>query len=133
MQKKINNDKIEEKSYVKMIITYNPQGNDCKPQGVDMSDISQFKEEQEILLFPFTFLNIDKVEINSGKEEHKHITYLTIINKGDILEYGLKKKYSFKLVDHGTKIIIDKENNFSCDDNELYYGMSFKYIKDDLF
>ena len=131
--KKINNDQIKEKSYVKMIITYNPQGNDCQPQGVDISDISQFNEEQEILLFPFTFLNIDKVEINSGKEDDKHFIYLTIINKGDILEYGLKKKYAFKLVDHGTKIVIDKENNSSCDDNELYYGMSFKYIKDNLF
>ena len=90
MQKKINNDKIEEKSYVKMIISYNPIGN-CVPQGLDVSEESQYSYEKEILLFPFTFLNIDKVEINSGKEENKHIIYLTIINKGDILEYGLKK------------------------------------------
>ena len=123
-------DQIEEKSYVKMIITYNPQGDNCMPQGVDISDISLYKNEQEVLLFPFTFLNIDKVEINSGKED---IIYLIIINKGDILEYGLQKKCAFKLVDHGTKIVIDKEHNSSCDDNELYYGMHFKYIKDDLF
>ena len=74
-----------------MIITYNPQGDNCMPQGVDISDISLYNQEQEVLLFPFTFLNIDKVAINSGKEDDRHIIYLTIINKEDILEYGLKK------------------------------------------
>jgi len=64
--KKINSEGIEEKSYAKMIITYNPQG-DCEPQGVDISDKSHF-DEKEILLFPFTFLKIDKVEIHSGKK-----------------------------------------------------------------
>jgi hypothetical protein len=101
---KINNEEIEEKSHVKMIITYIPQG-DCEPQGVDISDIAQF-DEKEILLFPFTFLNIDKVEIHSGKENDKHLIFMTIINKGDVLEFGLKKKYAFKLIEHGTKIII---------------------------
>jgi len=128
---RINYEDIEEKSFVKMIITYNPQG-ECEPQGVDISDKAQF-DEKEILLFPFTFLNIDKVEIHSGKKDDEHLIYMTIINKGDVLEYGLKNKKAFKLTEHGTKISIDRENNSSCDDNELYYGMSFKYIKDDLF
>ena len=127
----INNEKNEEKSFVRMIITYNPKG-DCQPQGVDISDISRYQKEKEILLFPFTFFNIDKVEIRSGKENDKHLIYMTIINKGDILEYGLKKKYAFKLVDHGTKIVIDKQNESSCDNNELYYKMNFIYIKDEL-
>ena len=113
-----------------MIITYNPK-NYCEPQGVDISDKAQF-DEKEILLFPFTFLKINKVEIHSGKENDKHLIFMTIINKGDILEYGIKKKYAFKLTEHGTKIIIDRENNSSYDNNELYYGMSFKYIKDDI-
>jgi len=128
---RINYEDIEEKSFVKMIITYNPQG-ECEPQGVDISDKAQF-DEKEILLFPFTFLNIDKVEIHSGKKDDEHLIYMTIINKGDVLEYGLKNKKAFKLTEHGTKISIDRENNSSCNDNELYYGMSFKYIKDDLF
>ena len=128
--KKINNEEIEEKSFVKMIIYYNPQGK-CLPQGVDISDKSHYNEK-EILLFPFTFLTIDKVEIHSGKENDKHLIFMTIINKGDFMEFGLKEKYAFKLTEKGTKIEIDKKNNSSCDDNELYYGMSFKYIPEDL-
>ena len=128
--KKINNEEIEEKSFAKMIITYNPQGN-CQPQGVDISDKSHYNEK-EILLFPFTFLKIDKVEIHSGKENDKHLIFMTMINKGDVLEFGLKDKYAFKLSENGTKIVIDKMNNSSCDNNELYYKLGFKYIKEDL-
>ena len=126
---KINNEKIEEKSYVRMIITYKPKGI-CQTQGVDISDKSQFGGEKEILLFPFTFAKIDKVEIHSGKENDRHLIYMTIINKGDVLEYGLKKKYAFKLTDYGSKIIIDKQYNSSYDKNELYYGVRFRYIND---
>ena len=110
--KKVNNDEIEEKSYVKMIISYNSKGK-CKPQGLDVSDESKYSDEKEILLFPFTFLRVDKDEINSGKENDKHYIYMTIINKGDILEEGLNNNYSFKLVENGTKIIVDKENDIS--------------------
>ena len=118
---KINNKEIDEKSFVKMIITYNPQGV-CQPQGVDISDKSHYNEK-EILLFPFTFLKIDKVEIHSGKQNDKHLIFMTIINKGDVLEYGLKNKYAFKLSENGTKIVIDYNNKSSCVNNELYYKM----------
>ena len=116
ISKKINNNN-EEKSYVKMIISYNPKGK-CVPQGLDVSNESIYSNEKEILLFPFTFLKIDKVEINTGKQNDKHYIYMTIINKGDILEYGLNNNYSFKLVENGTKIIIDKNNDITCDNNE---------------
>ena len=118
ISKKINNNN-EEKSYVKMIISYNPKGK-CVPQGLDVSNESIYSNEKEILLFPFTFLKIDKVEINTGKQNDKHYIYMTIINKGDILEYGLNNNYSFKLVENGTKIIIDKNNDITCDNNESY-------------
>jgi len=118
ISKKINNNN-EEKSYVKMIISYNPKGK-CVPQGLDVSNESIYSNEKEILLFPFTFLKIDKVEINTGKQNDKHYIYMTIINKGDILEYGLNNNYSFKLVENGTKIIIDKNNDITCNNNESY-------------
>ena len=126
--KKINNNQIEEKSYIKMIIKYEPKG-DCCVQGVDISDISKVKKEKEVLLFPFTFLKIDKVEINSGKENDKHLIYLTIINKEEMLEYGLNEDYGFKLVENGTKIALDPDHDLSYEDNELFYKMKFKYIK----
>ena len=125
-----NNGQLEEKGYVKMVIFYDPKG-DCIPQGLDVSGESVFSEEKEILLFPFIFLKIDKVEIHSGKENDKHLIYMTIINRGDILEEGLNNNYSFKLVEDGTKLIVDKENDLKCVDNELYYKLDFKYIKED--
>ena len=118
----INNNQIEEKSYVKMIIKYDPHGY-CEPQGLDISDESNFSEEKEILLFPFTFLRIDKVEINSGTINDRHKIFLTIINKGDNLEFGLKNNYAFHLVENGTKIVIDREHNSNYIFNESDYNM----------
>ena len=127
--KNINNNSIEEKSYVKMIINYDPKGY-CIPQGLDVSNHSVYAKEKEILLFPFTFLKIDKVELHSGKKNDKHLIYMTIINRGDILEDGLNNNYAFKLVENGTKIVVDEKNDLKCYDNELYYKMDFKYIKE---
>jgi hypothetical protein len=127
--KKINNDQIEEKSQVKMIIQYNPYGY-CEPQGLDISKESEYPTEKEILLFPFTFLRINKVEIHTGKKEDPHLIFLTIINKGDILEYGLKKNYAFKLIEYETKIVIDKEHRSSYIDNESEYIMKLDYIEE---
>ena len=127
----INNDHIEEKSFVKMIIYYDPKGK-CEPQGIDISDVSQYSDEKEVLLFPFTFLKINKVEIHSGKENDKHLIFMTIINKGDIIECGLKKKYGFKLIEYGTKLVIDFLNESNCDENESFYKFKFKYINEKL-
>ena len=113
-----------------MIISYDPKG-DCIPQGLDVSSESVYSEEKEILLFPFTFLKIDKVEMHTGKENDKHLIYMTIINRGDILEEGLNNNYSFKLIEDGTKLVIDENNDLKCDTNELYYKMDFKYIKEE--
>ena len=81
---KINNNE-EDKDFVKMIISYNPIGN-CVPQGLDVSEESQYSYEKEILLFPFTFLKVNKVEMHSGKVNDRHYIYLTIINRENILE-----------------------------------------------
>ena len=128
---KINNNQFGQKSFVKMIITYDPKGQ-CQPQGLDISDKSQFSYEKEILLFPFTFFKIDKVEIRSGQVNDKHLIFMTIINKGDIIEYRLKKRYAFKLIENGTKLVIDNYNKSDCDDNEIFYKFKFKMINQNL-
>ena len=129
--KKINNiGNIEEKNYVKMIISYNPEGY-CVPQGLDISEESKYSKEKEILLFPFTFLKIDKVEIHSGTENDKHSIYMTIINRGNKLEDALNKNHSFKLVENGTKLIIDYHNDLKCENNEIYYKMNFGDIEEE--
>ena len=126
---KINNiGNLEEKNYVKMIINYNPIGL-CVPQGLDVSEESKHSHEKEILLFPFTFLKIDKVELHLGKENDKHYIYLTIINRENILEKGLNHNYSFKLIENGTKLVVDENNDLTYDNNELYYKFNFQYIK----
>ena len=123
--KNINNiGELGDKNYVKMIISYNPEGY-CVPQGLDISEESKYSKEKEILLFPFTFLKIDKVEIHSGTENDKHFIYMTIINRGNELEDALNYNYSFKLVENGTKLIIDYHNDLKCDNNEIYYKMNF--------
>ena len=129
--KKINNIvNIGDKNYVKMIISYNPEGY-CVPQGLDISEESKYSKEKEILLFPFTFLKIDKVEIHSGTENDKHFIYMTIINRGNELEDALNKNHSFKLVENGTKLIIDYHNDLKCENNEIYYKMNFGDIEEE--
>ena len=39
--------------------------------------------------------------------------------------------YSFKLVDNGRKLVVDKNNYLKCDNNELYYKMNYNIIDDD--
>ena len=112
-----------------MIINYKPEGK-CIHQGLDISDESQVSDEKEILLFPFTFLRIDKVEIHSGKENDKHYIYMTIINKGDLLENILNENFAFKLIENGTKIIKDDKHNSAYNDNEEFYKMNFKCMKE---
>ena len=114
-----------------MIITYDPKGK-CQPQGLDISDKSQFSYEKEILLFPFTFFKIDKVEVRSGKVNDKHLIFMTIINKGGIIKYGLQKRYAFKMVENDTKLVIDNYNKSDCDDNEIFYKFKFKMINQNL-
>ena len=72
-----------------MIISYNSDKL-CIPQALDISEDANFSNEKEVLLFPFTFLKIDKIEMNSGAQNDKHYICLTIINKKDILEEGFK-------------------------------------------
>ena len=113
---------MSEPNYVKMIISYDPEGK-CIPQGLDVSEESKLSKEKEILLFPFTFLKIDNVEINSGTENDKHIIFLTIINRENTLEYGLNNNLSFQLINNGTKLVVDYFHDLKCDYNELYYNM----------
>ena len=128
--REINNiEKLDEKNFIKMIISYNPDEL-CIPQALDISEDAKFSNEKEVLLFPFTFLKIDKIEMNSGTQNDKHYIYLTIINKKDFLEEGLNENYSFKLIENGTKLAVDEDNDLKCDNNELYYNMYYNEIKE---
>ena len=55
--------------------------------GINIKNFSQFKNEEEILLFPFTFIDVQKF-YKVGKD---YILKCRILNKKNILEFDLKK------------------------------------------
>ena len=68
--------------------------------------------------------------MHSGKIDDKHYIYLTIINRESPLEYCLNNNWAFKLVENGTKLVVDKDNDLKCDTNESYYEMYSNEIKE---
>ena len=94
--KNVNN--IDEKDQVNLLmkLNYNHLRTN-KPLGMRIAEFSKFKKEDEILLFPFTFIKVNKIE-NIKVKDYDFILYCDIINKDSILELGLKE---------GKKAIID--------------------------
>ena len=80
---KINEEKIE----IEMILDYKYNSNNISP-GVVIGDLSYYKSEKEVLLFPFTFIKVMNIEKINNKY---YKIYCEIINRENILEFGLKK------------------------------------------
>ena len=70
-----------------MKLTFSPEYEDI-PQGMILEDFSVNPEEEEVLLFPFTF-----IKVKSIKKKKKDFYKLEgkIINKDSILEFGLRE------------------------------------------
>jgi hypothetical protein len=83
--KKVNN--ISENDIkIKMKLIYNHNSNNV-PIGMILKEFSIAQHENEVLLFPFTFIKVDYlIEINKKYYKLKG----TIINKDRVLEFGLK-------------------------------------------
>ena len=77
----------EEKINLLMILNYNHLPNN-PPMGMKLSFFSAYPDEEEILLFPFTFI---KVQTLNKIDDYHYELECDIINKSCILEYGLKK------------------------------------------
>ena len=80
------NNMIQEKIEVDMVLYYKYYPNNVSP-GIIVGKMSYFQSEQEVLLFPFTFikvLSIKKIDLN-----HYQI-FCEIINRKSILEFGLQ-------------------------------------------
>ena len=97
---KTGNDSIN----VKLIIKYNHESDNISPgiiiedkKGHDDKYISKFKDEKEVILFPFTFAKI--VSINT--DEEIKIVNMEIINRKSYIEYTLKDN-------------VDNRPKFSC-------------------
>lgn len=102
--KLVNNSKSTD-LFVKMIIRYNYEYGNISP-GIYIKDESSISKEEEVILFPFTFYKISKIEERKGTINDKHIIYLDIINKNKIFEFELKKGKKLNIKAINNKIII---------------------------
>jgi len=100
--KKVNkNDGIppEEIQKVTMIFNYKHEAGNISP-GIIVKDnlakdgqyLSSHKNENEVILFPFTFVRITKI-IEINKEKNQYEMYLDIINRKSYIEYTLKDNF----------------------------------------
>ena len=81
---------------VKMIFDYNHKPDNispgiiiCDKKGKDGKYLSTRPTEREVILFPFTFVRINKIEKDKEKT-NSYIMYLDIINRNTYIEYILK-------------------------------------------
>jgi len=81
------NNLYNEKILLKMELSYEPKYDNI-PQGMILKDFSVNPNEEEILLFPFTF-----IKVKSIKKMKNNFYKLkgNILNKDSILEFGLRK------------------------------------------
>ena len=65
--------------------------------GNDNDYISNYPNENEVILFPFTFARIVSIETKKIKGEEIKIMNLDIINRKTYLEYNLKNNVNQRL------------------------------------
>ena len=99
---KVNNINIHDEDIlkVKMVFTYKHESGNKSPgiiienkKGHDGQYISSFPDENEVILFPFTFARISKIESSMENGNQNQIIYLDIINRKEYLEYTLRDNY----------------------------------------
>ena len=78
-----------------MIIQYYHSDGNISP-GLFIKDFSDYKEEEELLLFPFTFFRVNNV---IQYESNRCILEMEIINRKSCIEYELKEGQIFNLED----------------------------------
>jgi len=105
LSQSVCHNKEEEMLKVKMIFNYKHSQGNISPgiivedkKGHDGDYLSKYPGENEVILFPFTFARIKKIEdkVNNGK--HIHIIYLEIINRTSYIEYTLKDNVSNRMI-----------------------------------
>ena len=78
-----------------MIIEYKHDVDNITP-ALDITHLSGSKYEEERLLFPFTFLRINKIE-NDTDKKNSFKFYMEIINRKTIIEYDLKDGIKYNI------------------------------------
>ena len=86
---------------VKMIFNYKYVYGNVSP-GIYISKYSQVSTEEEVILFPFTFVRI------SNLQQHNNGIILTfdIVNRNKVLEFELQRKCTIDLDNYNNRLII---------------------------
>ena len=103
---KVNNINIKDEDFlkVKMVFNYKHESENKSPgiiienkKGHDGKPISSYPKESEVILFPFTFARISKIESGMENGNQIQIIYFNIINRKEYLEYTLRDNYEKRL------------------------------------
>ena len=122
---KIKNDKENsEEIKIEMIIKYKHEEGNITP-ALNIVKLSNSKNEEERLIFPFTFFRINDIKTKIG-EKNSYIFNMEIINRKKIIEYDLKegKQYYIEgleeFYDENKPLIIDdaKQKTFQVKEKE---------------
>ena len=119
--KKVNTVK-EDKVIIEMNIEYKHEEGNITP-AINVSGLSIHPEEEERLIFPFTFFRLNKI---SKEAENKYKFDMEIINRKKIIEYDLKDGIRYNIEDleelceENKPLYIEdgKENTFSIKEEE---------------
>ena len=77
------------------------------PTTVDVSEISQFKEEEECLFFPYTFFIIKNIKINYNDKTAE--IELDAIGRKEIIETKLKDRYKLNYNEEGFMEVVTQK------------------------
>ena len=92
---------------VVLMIEYKCKNSSNVTPCINVVEYSVNVDEKEFIFPPFSFFKIEKVVENSGTPNDPHIIYLSVPNKTNMLEFGLKN---------------NKSIYYNRDQNELYYS-----------
>ena len=99
---KVNKTSTQSSFPVKMIFTYKYNYGNVSP-GILINKESEFSSEEEVILFPFTFVRIAGI-VNRNNVIQIN---LDIIKKDKIIEFALKRGCKFDLDNKNNKLIIN--------------------------
>ena len=88
----INNINNANKINITMVLHYNHKFY-SPPQGMILKEFSKHPEERKVLLFPFTFVKVNKLKPIGNNYELDYV----IINKDKLLEFGLRNELNVEL------------------------------------
>ena len=88
-------------------IKYSCKSNNNPTPCINVDEHSVNKGEKEFIFPPFSFFKIENIVEKSGNPDDPHIIYMSVPNKKNLLEFGLKD---------------NKTIYYNREQNEIYYS-----------